>query len=140
VFRRVFHIEPVFRQERGLPSDNALACVGPKCASRKFMVIKVGSYQTPIDPDIEDLVFEFLAQRVRDGQRLQVLMRDDNYAEIQRIAHALRGSAAAYGFHRLSALGTNLETAALAADANATAANIAELLALLDSLAVEMDA
>jgi HPt (histidine-containing phosphotransfer) domain-containing protein len=104
------------------------------------MVIKVGARQTPIDPDIEDLVFEFLAQRVRDGHRLQLLLRDANYAEIQRIAHALRGSAAAYGFHRLSTLGTVLETSALACDEAAVSAHITDLLTLLDSLAVHMDA
>jgi HPt (histidine-containing phosphotransfer) domain-containing protein len=102
------------------------------------MVIKVGVRMTRIDPDIEDLVFDFLAQRVRDGQRLGLLLRDGNYAEIQRIAHALRGSAASYGFQRLSTLGTALELAATAGDADAVSAQVAELRALLDSLAVEM--
>ncbi|MCP4498774.1 MAG: response regulator [Deltaproteobacteria bacterium] len=67
-----------------------------------------------VDPDIADLVPDFLAARKKDASRLPELIQEGAFDVIRRIGHNLKGSARSYGFLQLGALGEKLETAAQA--------------------------
>lgn len=69
-----------------------------------------------VDPELEDLIPGFLANRVRDVARLRVLVADNALEEVCRIAHSMKGSGGGYGFDAITVLGGEMELAARAGD------------------------
>ena len=69
-----------------------------------------------IDPDIEDLVPGFLANRGKDVLRLEALVAAGAYADIRLLGHSMKGAGGGYGFDRISELGAAIEGAALRRD------------------------
>jgi signal transduction histidine kinase/CheY-like chemotaxis protein/HPt (histidine-containing phosphotransfer) domain-containing protein len=65
-----------------------------------------------VDPDLEPLIPGFL-QSIRDQlPHLSELLYADNYAEIKKIGHALKGVGGGYGFQKITELGAHIEHAA----------------------------
>lgn len=71
-----------------------------------------GDSSSPVEvvpQNLKPLLDSFLARRVEDVGRLQLLWDERNYEGILRFGHALKGNAGSYGFHQLSKLGHELE-------------------------------
>ena len=65
-----------------------------------------------VDPDLAALIPDFL-QSIRDQiPHLSELLRDDNYVDIQKIGHSLKGVGGGYGFQRITDLGAQIEYSA----------------------------
>jgi HPt (histidine-containing phosphotransfer) domain-containing protein len=69
-------------------------------------------FRVEIDPDIADLVPQFLENREKDLLSLEDLIRSKNASSISQLAHKIKGSAAGYGFDELSQIAASMETAA----------------------------
>jgi HPt (histidine-containing phosphotransfer) domain-containing protein len=87
------------------------------------------------DPDLADLIPDFLANRRADVGRIGELLAARDGPALRRIAHDLKGCGSAYGFDPISELGARLERAAMGgdfADAAAAHAQLADYLARVD--------
>lgn len=80
-----------------------------------------------IDADLADLIPGFLENRERDVARLKTQAANGAFSEARTVGHGMKGSGGGYGFDRISELGAQVETAALAADAGAILDAVAEL-------------
>ncbi len=69
-------------------------------------------FKVEIDPDIADLVPQFLENRNKDLLSLKELIQSKNSTAIAQLAHKIKGSASGYGFDELSRIATAMETAA----------------------------
>jgi signal transduction histidine kinase/CheY-like chemotaxis protein/HPt (histidine-containing phosphotransfer) domain-containing protein len=69
-----------------------------------------------VDPDIEDLVADYLAMLRRQVHELRDLAASGEIKKIRTLSHDLKGSAGAYGFQELGEIGAKLEEAAKAED------------------------
>lgn len=72
-----------------------------------------------IDPEIEELVPGFLANRSSDVERLRVLAAAQGFIDVRMIGHSMKGAGGGYGFDRISEIGAAIEEAALRDDAPA---------------------
>lgn len=69
-----------------------------------------------IDPDLEDLIPGFLANRQRDVASLQALVEKEDYPAIRIIGHSMKGAGGGYGFDPITDFGDRIEVAALQAN------------------------
>ena len=72
-----------------------------------------------LDAQIADLVRDYLASRKKDVERIAAALARGDLAAIRAIGHNMRGSGRIFGFNRLTAMGTDLQSAAEAADHDA---------------------
>lgn len=71
------------------------------------------------DPDIADLIPQYLADRRVDFEELTAWIEADDGAAVARRAHQIKGSGTSYGFPDLTALASQLEQVALDGDLQA---------------------
>jgi len=90
--------------------------------------------QIAIEPELWDLIPEYLERRRADVTALRAALAGDDLATLRRIGHNLRGSGASYGFLRISQLGRSLEQAACEANTDAARARVEELASHLDAI------
>ena len=64
-----------------------------------------------IDPEIEDMVPEFLENRRRDVEEIRKLLGEGRLEEIESKGHSMRGSGGGYGFDEITEIGTGIEEA-----------------------------
>lgn len=84
--------------------------------------------QDPLqDPLIADLVPGFVARRFEDLEQLDRALAAEQFEEIRRVAHKMKGSGLSFGFPRISVLGAELEQAAIAQDARDVACGIDQI-------------
>lgn len=69
-----------------------------------------------LDAQIADLVRDYLASRKKDVERIAAALTRRDLTAIHAIGHNMRGSGRIFGFNRLTAMGTDLQSAAEAAD------------------------
>lgn len=69
-----------------------------------------------VDADLEELIPSFIANRRIDIQTIGNALDLDDFLTLRRVGHNLRGAGAAFGFDRVSAIGAQLEEAALASN------------------------
>jgi HPt (histidine-containing phosphotransfer) domain-containing protein len=69
-----------------------------------------------VDPDIADLVPEYLEDRRADLVTMQEALRCQDADTLRRIGHQVRGSGTSYGYPDLTELGQAIESAAKEAD------------------------
>lgn len=62
-----------------------------------------------VDPDLEPLIPGFLLSIGNQLSQLFELLKDDNYAEIKKIGHSLKGLGGGYGFQKITELGAQIE-------------------------------
>jgi CheY-like chemotaxis protein/HPt (histidine-containing phosphotransfer) domain-containing protein len=80
-----------------------------------------------VDPDLAALIPDFL-QSIRDQiPHLSELLRDDNYVDIQKIGHSLKGVGGGYGFQRITDLGAQIEQSARNSQHDGVEIGIADL-------------
>ena len=70
-----------------------------------------------IDADLADLIPGYLDNRRVDLRDARDALRIGDYARLQRIGHNIRGSGGGYGFDQLVQIGTRLEQAGIAQQA-----------------------
>ena len=67
-----------------------------------------------VDPELEELRREFLAEAREKVQEMQSTLRNHSQQAFERLiylAHQLKGSGGSYGFHRISTNAADLEKA-----------------------------
>jgi HPt (histidine-containing phosphotransfer) domain-containing protein len=88
-----------------------------------------------VDPDLEELVPQFLENRQKDIIMLRHAVGKGDYKAIQALGHTLKGTGGGYGFDQITEIGRCLEEAAVANDA----ARIGELADELESYLRRVD-
>ncbi len=69
-----------------------------------------------VDPDLEDLIPDFMENRRNDVGVIEQLLHDGEFDEIRRLGHSMKGSGGGYGFNEITEIGKVIEEAALAHD------------------------
>ena len=62
-----------------------------------------------IDPDLEDIIPTFLANRQKDLQTLRTAMTEKDFETIRILGHRMRGDGGGYGFNAISDIGGVME-------------------------------
>ena len=76
---------------------------------------------------LADLVPRYMRNRRDDIDAARTALARADFGAVKRIGHRLKGSGSGYGFHDITALGTQLEQASLQGDA-ITAARLIDAL------------
>ena len=69
-----------------------------------------------LDPDFEAIVPAFLANRRRDLTTIASCLEQGDLSTIGLLGHRMKGDGGGYGFDQISAIGHELEQAAMAKD------------------------
>jgi len=80
-----------------------------------------------IDPDLEDIIPTFLANRQKDLQTLRKAITEKDFETIRILGHRMRGDGGGYGFNAISTIGGVMELAAGRRDEPAIQRQTAEL-------------
>ena len=80
-----------------------------------------------IDPDLEDIIPTFLANRQKDLLTLRTALTEKDFETIRTLGHRMRGDGGGYGFNAISAIGGVMELAAGRRDEPAIRRQTAEL-------------
>lgn len=67
-----------------------------------------------VDPDLEELIPEYLENRHKDVETITQLLKDEDFENIRILGHSMKGSGGGYGFDRISEIGKSIEDAAKA--------------------------
>jgi PAS domain S-box-containing protein len=86
-----------------------------------------GEFSGKVDPEIQELVPEYLATRRSELLHLKELLISGDFAAIRSIGHNLKGSGAPYGFPQLTLIGASLQDFAGSADAEALRGSLGKL-------------
>ena len=65
-----------------------------------------------VDPDLEDLIPGFLANRHKDIQSVGEALAQEDYAAIAKKGHTMKGVGGGYGFDAITDIGRAIEQAA----------------------------
>jgi|GEM_PF-4381285 len=90
-----------------------------------------------VDPEIEDLFEEYLERRRAETHEMETLLAEENFAELKRIGHNIKGTAGAYGMPRIGSVGAELESAASVEDSQKVEECHRQLVDLLSRLVIE---
>lgn len=80
-----------------------------------------------IDPDLAEIVPEFLENRRRDVQALQTALHHNDLKTIHVLGHRMKGDGGGYGFDTISTIGEALELAATQQDRPSIERHMSEL-------------
>jgi HPt (histidine-containing phosphotransfer) domain-containing protein len=80
-----------------------------------------------VDPEIADLVPGFLKNREKDIENMESCLGTQNFEEIERLGHSMKGSGAGYGFDGISEIGKFIEMVAKEKDIEKIKKGIEEL-------------
>lgn len=69
-----------------------------------------------VDPDLEDIVPEFLKNLTEDLQSILEALDKNDYQSARRLGHSMKGSGGGYGFDAITEMGRAIEQAAGAGD------------------------
>ena len=89
-----------------------------------------------VDPDLKELIPGFMANRRKDVTTLRDALAKGNCAPMQSVGHSLKGVGGGYGFPEMSAIGTEIETAAKAGNLEALAGLVERYAVYLDRVEV----
>lgn len=96
----------------------------------------MAKYRISVDKDLQDIVPVYLETRREEIPELFALHSAGDLEALRKVGHKLSGSGGGYGFDRLSELGKQIETLALAGDAAGVAARLEEIKDYLENLEV----
>ncbi len=65
-----------------------------------------------VDEDLEDLIPGFIENRHKDANKIKGFLSSEEWQEIQRLGHSMKGSGGGYGFHEVTRIGQGIEEAA----------------------------
>lgn len=92
-----------------------------------------------IDPDLQDLIPDYLKSREKDLAIFQQALEDDNFDTIALLGHSMKGSGGGYGFNDLSNFGRAIEKAAKEKDKKSVQQSLIDLTDFLKKLEVVYD-
>jgi CheY-like chemotaxis protein len=90
-------------------------CMGKKDSGEEYAESEVADVVKSIDPDVEDLVSDFLEKRKKDVESIdKFLVGQDkgSFEAIEKLGHSMKGSGGSYGLNRVSEIGKALYDAA----------------------------
>lgn len=87
-----------------------------------------------VDPEISDLIPDYLVRRRADLAALRRALAGKDVATLSEIGHKMKGSGSSYGFRRISEIGALLERLAEEGDAGRALPLVEELAAYLDGI------
>ncbi len=64
-----------------------------------------------VDPEIADLIPGFLNNREKDIEDMESCLKAENFEQIERLGHSMKGSGAGYGFDGITEIGKLIEIA-----------------------------
>ncbi len=70
-----------------------------------------GKIKITIDPDLKDLIPQYLENRNKDVTALKKAVMDVDYELTRNIGHKMKGSGGGYGFEEISNIGRDIENA-----------------------------
>lgn len=85
-----------------------------------------------IESDLQSLIPGFLKNRNKDILELQNLINQNQFEEIEKLAHRMKGSTGSYGFIEMSEIAAHLEN-------NAKNQNVEEIQRLIEQLKETLD-
>lgn len=88
------------------------------------------------DPFARQLLLRYLDRRAADVKKLRDALQNADFEAIRVTGHNLLGSGSAYGLDKISSMGENIETAAVAGDRAAIEALLSEMEAFLATVRV----
>ena len=71
-----------------------------------------GKITVKIDPDLEDIVPNFLQNRQKDITSIQKALEGKNFETIRILGHSMKGAGGGYGFDAVTDMGRSIEQAA----------------------------
>lgn len=89
-----------------------------------------------VDPDLSDLVPAFLEHKRADADHIIAAADTEDYAELGRIGHKIKGEGGSYGFDAITHIGAAVERCAKARDLAAVRRCAQELRSYIDSVEV----
>jgi len=92
-----------------------------------------------VDPDLQDLIPDYLENRKKDLLVYQQALEKDDFDSITVLSHSMKGSGGGYGFNDLSSIGRAIEKAAKNRDKESVRKSIIVLTDFLTKLEVVYD-
>lgn len=89
-----------------------------------------------IDPDLEDLIPNYLAKRRKDCEKILAALDKNDLETIRILGHDMKGSGGGYGFDAITEIGALLEKSAKEADAEGITREISRLSVYLQQVEV----
>jgi len=95
-----------------------------------------GKILVKADPDIADLIPDFLENRRKDITVMLDALEHSNFETIRVLAHSMKGAGGGYGFDAITEIGRDLEQAAKSKNAEEIGKHISALSSYLDRVEV----
>jgi len=117
----------------------------PKPVAREALLDAIHRFVKPpplrvqVDPQIADLLPDYIENRHRDVAALRAALPAGDFAALERIGHDMRGSGANYGLARISELGAEIEVAAKNGDGECLARVVDQLATYLEQVQITLD-
>lgn len=89
-----------------------------------------------IEPEIADLIPGYLHNRQKDIESMESYLTTQNFEEIERLGHGMKGSGAGYGFDGISEIGKSIEMAGRDKDIEGIKKGIEDLKKYLDRVEI----
>lgn len=89
-----------------------------------------------IDPELKDLIPEYLANRNKDIESITDALGKGDYTLIKTLGHSMRGSGGGYGFDAITDIGRSLEQAAKNKNSKEVQEHVSELKGYLECIEV----
>ena len=98
-----------------------------------------GKIRVHVDPDLQDLIPDYLKSRRKDLLNYQQALEKGDFDSIGVLGHSMKGSGGGYGFNDLSSIGRAIEKAAKNRDKESVHKSIIDLTEFLNKLEVVYD-
>ncbi|MGK5084200.1 Hpt domain-containing protein [Bdellovibrionota bacterium FG-1] len=92
-----------------------------------------------VDPDLADLIPEYLENRKKDLLAFQRWADEHNCGEIRKLAHKIKGSAGGYGFEELTRLAGLMEEQAAQAQLELIRDSLSKMVVYLGAVEIEIE-
>jgi HPt (histidine-containing phosphotransfer) domain-containing protein len=89
-----------------------------------------------VDPEIADLVPVFLSNRKKDIENMESCLEAQNFEQIERLGHSMKGSGGGYGFEGITEIGRLIEIAGKEKDVEGIKKGIEDLRDYLDRVEI----
>ena len=98
-----------------------------------------GKNRIRVDPDLKDLIPDYLENRGKDLLVYRQALEEDDFDSICVLGHSMKGFGGGYGFNELSNIGRAIENAAKNRDKESIHQSIIDLADFLKNLEVVYD-
>ena len=89
-----------------------------------------------VDPEIADLIPGFLNNRKKDIEYMESCLEVQDFEQIERLGHSMKGSGAGYGFVGITEIGRLIEIAGKEKDVEGIKKGIEDLRDYLDKVEI----